>query len=94
MEPNVAVPNKPRSRLNLEEGTEALKMKRLQRLVEGALQQGRKKLRIIELSFAEISIPNQITSETKSLCSIVIEINEVGAPSSLPFTPISLSALF
>lgn len=62
------------------EGTkedEGTKLKRLKHLLGGALRQIKKKLLIIEETIIAIQVPEDITSETKLLCTIVVEIREV-----------------
>lgn len=55
------------------------KLVRLKQLLGGALRQIKKKLSVIEATIVSITSPNDITSETKLLCTIIVEIREVRA---------------
>ena len=56
---------------------EQLKLQRLKRLLEGAMRQNNKKLGVIYDAITSIQSADTISNETKSLCTILVEIREV-----------------
>jgi len=62
----------------MEECSEEEKLIKLRQLLQGAIRQINRKIKSIEKVMASLMQPEDITSETKMLCTILVEIKEVG----------------